>query len=881
MNQHVLDFQEIENTMPMAVGGKGLNLAELSRLDGIQVPGGFCVTTEAYDRTIADNEELNTLLEQLTALTAGDKKMVAEISAKIRRIIEGAKIPGEIEEQIIHCLSKLGEEKAYAIRSSATAEDLPLTSFAGQHDTYLNIKGKNAVLQHIVKCWASLFTDRAMTYRMQNGFDHRQVRLAVVIQQMILPQASGILFTADPVTGNRNVLSINASYGLGEAAVSGTVNSDLYKVRDGRIIDKKIAAKKVEVSPLEEGGTREREVEPERQNSQTLTDGQILRLAQLGKDIEAHFACPQDIEWCLIEDRFYIVQSRPITTLYPIPAVNDGKSHVFLSFGHSQIMTEAMKPLGISFMQLVGRVNGISGVEAGGRLFFDITGDLASPIRRKFLLSSKNNANFDELMRSALSRLIMRKDYMKTLSRKRTSAAPPIGKILIGLISAATTMVKTMRKNDASLIGFIYDHNESLIRNIELKVRGLSHDDLFEFILRDQKELFANVFYPPCIGACMAWAKADAWLRKNIEKWLGEKNAVDTLVKSVSNNITSEMGLALLDVSDVARQYPAVMDYFHYAADKTFFEDLAKVEGGDAVGDSIRVYLEKYGMRCPGEIDITKPRWSEKPTQLIPPILSNIKNFEPNAHAVKFEQGRLEAEQKEQDVLARLMPLPRGKQKARKTKKMISILRNFACLREFPKYLMIWRYQIYKDALMREATMLVEKGVIKEKEDIYYLKFEEFREVVKTNRLDYSIITRRKEEYTIFEKLTPPRVMTSDGEVIPGEYATDGIPKGALVGLPVSSGTVEGRARVLSRMDEADMEDDDILVTAFTDPGWTPLFVSVKGLVTEVGGLMTHGSVIAREYGLPAVVGVENATQLIKNGQRIRVNGTQGYVEIL
>ncbi|GGE12187.1 hypothetical protein GCM10011571_11960 [Marinithermofilum abyssi] len=286
-------------------------------------------------------------------------------------------------------------------------------------------------------------------------------------------------------------------------------------------------------------------------------------------------------------------------------------------------------------------------------------------------------------------------------------------------------------------------------------------------------------------------------------------------------------------------------------------------------------------MRCPGEIDITKPRWIEQLTALIPMILNNIKNFEPNARSVKFEQGRLRAELKKQELLSRLKQLPGGTRKAKKTKKMISVLRHFIGYREYPKYAFIRRYYIYKQALLEEAAKLVQKGIIREKEDIYYLTFEEFREAVRTGRLDYSIITERKEDYSIYEKLTLPRIMTSEGEVLFGEYSTNNIPQGALAGLPVSSGMVEGRARVVLKMEEANIEDGDILVTAFTDPSWTPLFVSVKGLVTEVGGLMTHGSVIAREYGLPAVVGVENATKLIKDGQRIRVTGTEGYVELV
>jgi pyruvate,water dikinase len=286
-------------------------------------------------------------------------------------------------------------------------------------------------------------------------------------------------------------------------------------------------------------------------------------------------------------------------------------------------------------------------------------------------------------------------------------------------------------------------------------------------------------------------------------------------------------------------------------------------------------------MRCAGEIDITKTRWGEKPIMLVPLILTNIKNFEPGESKRKFEQGRQEALKKEHELLRRLAVLPDGEQKVKETKQMIDLIRNFAGYREYPKYSIVSQSFVCKQALLKEAEKLVQAGVIHEKEDTYYLTFEEFREAVRTNKLDYDIIRARKDEHKIYEKLTPPRVITSDGEIVTGKYNREDLPAGAIVGLAVSSGIIEGRARVILSMEDAGIEEGDILVTTFTDPSWTPLFVSIKGLVTEVGGLMTHGAVIAREYALPAVVGVENATKLIKDGQRIRVNGTEGYVEIL
>jgi pyruvate,water dikinase len=366
-----------------------------------------------------------------------------------------------------------------------------------------------------------------------------------------------------------------------------------------------------------------------------------------------------------------------------------------------------------------------------------------------------------------------------------------------------------------------------------------------------------------------------------MKEWLGESNAADTLSQSVSNNITSQMGLALLDVADVIRPYPAIIDYLLHAKEESFLHELAQFDGGTEVRDAIVAYLLKYGMRCAGEIDITRTRWSEKPSTLAPLLLNNIKNFAPEESRRKFEQGIQEALQKEKSLLERLTLLPDGTQKAFVTKQKIDLIRQFIGYREYPKYSKVSRYFIYKLALLQEAERLVQARVLADKEDIYFLSFEELREVVRTHLVDYQIIRQRKDDFKLYERLTPPRVITSDGEIIAGAYKRENLPANAIAGLAVSSGIVEGRARIILHMKDAVIAEDDILVTTFTDPSWTPLFISIKGLVTEVGGLMTHGAVIAREYGLPAVVGVEHATRLIRDGQRIRVNGTEGYVEIL
>ncbi|WP_144553269.1 phosphoenolpyruvate synthase [Bacillus sp. X1(2014)] len=866
MSSLALGFQELDKTQLMLVGGKGLNLGELSKIHGIHVPEGFAVTTVGFQKAIEHNETFQELLYQLTVLKVEDRDQIGDISRKIRQMIMEAEIPSDVETSVVNYLSMYGDEQAYAVRSSATAEDLPHASFAGQQDTYLNIIGKEDILEHIRKCWASLFTDRAVIYRIQNGFDHRQVFLSVIVQRMVFPQASGILFTADPISGNRKLLSIDASFGLGEALVSGLVSADCYKVKEDQIVDKRIATKKLAIYGLKEGGTETQQIEPDQQKTQTLTEEQILQLARIGRQIEAHFGCPQDIEWCLDDDTFYIVQSRPITTIFPIPEANDQENHVYISVGHQQMMTDPIKPLGLSFFLLTTNA---PMRKAGGRLFVDISHQLASPVSRNMLLNMMGQ--HDPLMKDAIMNIVERGDFIKILPNDNEAPRPMRG----------NTDMQAQFENNPSIVSDLIKKNQTSIEELKQNIQTKSGSDLFDFILEDIKELKKILFDPQSTATFMAAMNASTWINEKMNEWLDEKNAADTLSQSVPNNITSEMGLTLLDVADVIRPYPEVIDYLQHVKDENFLDELDQFEGGRKTRDAFNAFLNKYGMRCAGEIDMTRTRWSEKPSILVPMIVGNIKNFEPNAGKRKFEQGLRVALEKEKELLDRLKQLPDGEQKAKETKRMIDRIRNFIGYREYPKYGMINRYFVYKQALLKEAEQLVKASVIHEKEDIYYLTFEEFREAVRTNKLDYEIINKQKDDYKLYEKLTTPRVITSDGETLSGAYKRENLPAEAIVGLPVSAGVIEGRARVILNIEDADLEDGDILVTSYTDPSWTPLFVSIKGLVTEVGGLMTHGAVIAREYGLPAVVGVENATKLIKDGQRIRVHGTDGYIEIV
>ncbi len=548
---------------------------------------------------------------------------------------------------------------------------------------------------------------------------------------------------------------------------------------------------------------------------------------------------------------------------------DDDGNHVYVSVGHQQMMTDPMKPLGLSFWQMnTPRPM----AEAGGRLFVDVTRELGSSARRTGNLAMLGKS--DPLILDALETVLERGDFVPEITDEdpaptRAAGGPP-------------APIET----DPAIPAELIESNQASIAALKHQIEGKSGAALFDFIRDDIEVGKQRLFDPRGLQVIMAGMQAGWWLNEQLEAWLDEPNAADALAQSAPGNVTAEMGLALLDVADRVRPYPEVVAFLQRIEDEGtdepgFLDELSALAGGCEARAAIEDFLATYGMRCVGEIDITRPRWVERPTALVPMILGNVRNFEPGAGPRRFEQGREEAARKGRDLVARLRALPDGEQKAEETERMIERLRAFAGYREYPKYGKVSRDLVYKRAVMREAERLARNGVLEETEDAFYLRFAELQEAVRDERVDTDLIRRRKEEFRSYEALTPPRVLTSDGETLFGAYRRDGAPAGALIGHPVSAGTIEGRARVVLDIAHADLEPGDILITPFTDPSWTPVFVAIAGLVTEVGGLMTHGAVIAREYGLPAIVGMRDATRLIEDGRRIRLDGTNGYVEIL
>ncbi|MCL1848716.1 MAG: phosphoenolpyruvate synthase [Clostridiales bacterium] len=818
-------------------GGKGASLSRLAGIGGFNVPEGYIVTTEAFRLMI--QPALSPFLQRLHDREPGD---IAGLSMEVKAAIKQLEVAQDLRLALTETLEAMGQGASLAVRSSATAEDLPEASFAGQLDSFLHVQGIDALQEAVLACFASLYNARALSYRSKNHFSESDIPMAVVLQRMVQPLASGVMFTADPMTSDRHTIVVEAVEGLGDALVSGLKTPVTWHIRNEAL--------------QQLGGA-----------DPPLSQALITELAMLGKDIEAFCHQPQDIEWCYGSGGFHIVQSRAITTLFPSPVSADGFNRCYISFAHMQMMTDVMLPLGVSFSNMISQVplN-----ESGGRLYIDVTHDLSNLYGRQMVFQKA--ANLDPLMDSALKEVVRRKAYLKSIPKGKNSFGSA-GFLVPILLSA----YRIKRNGSAQDIETYLAQQEISLSSVKARLSALSGEAALDLIEQDQKVLNQEVAFDPLgFGMIMAVQFVQGAINKAGEALLGEKNIINGLSLSVDHNVTSAMGLALGAIADLIRSKPEATAQFEGASTMA---GLLNGDYGQEIADAWDAFLKAYGMRCPGEIDITKPRFWEEPDQLMPSLSNNVKHLADKHSAAMFAQGEKQALALA-DKLVQAMRDKHGDRKARKLRHQIEVFRTFAGVREYPKYYWISRYNVYKQAILREGQALVASGALKEIRDLYYLYFDELRQAVRTCKVEEALILSRRKEYASYQALTPPRVIFSDGEVPPGKYESQ-IPDGALAGLGVSGGVVEGHARVVNRIEDSRIEKGDILVTGFTDPSWTPAFVSIAGLVTEVGGMMTHGAVITREYGLPAVVGVVNATRLIQDGQRIRINGSEGYVELL
>jgi rifampicin phosphotransferase len=886
----IIDFEQVRPEDLGRVGGKGLNLGALTRA-GFPVPPGFCITTEAFTAFIAGCPEMTALYAALDALAPGDVAAARLVGARVREALSAVPLPASVSAPALAAWTRIGREYAYAVRSSATAEDLPGASFAGQQDTFLNVRGEEPLLSAIHRCLISLFTDRAILYRAQGRHGHRGVSLAVVVQRLVRPEASGILFTADPVSGHRGTLTIDAGFGLGEALVSGLVNADLFRVdkQSGRIIEARIGDKALAIRPLPEGGTVEEALPPQQRAARVLSDAQVEALTRIGIAVEAHYGgVPQDIEWCIEGDRIFLVQARPVTSLFPLPesapsGKDHGALHVYVSFGHLQNMTDPISPLGQDLLRAIlpFRVNAAFSeaaiddsplTSAGGRLYIDVTRVLAlRPLRR--LLGGALLVGYPDLGR-ALGLLADRAEVQAAEPpsfgalqwfARLVSPVPPLvlGRLLAG------------KPEDylASTEALIEQRVQAMAARLRRKPAGAAR-------IREGFQAASEII-PSIVPIVMPrMASGVVALGRLRSRFAGTPQAADVelLQRGLVGNITTEMDLQVGDLADRARPWPELCAALQRGAPRMELEATA---GGAPFLAALDAFLERFGMRGSGEIDIARGRWNDDPSLLFQVVIGGFGRAAPGEHRAHF--ARLQA--KAEAAGERLVAAAGGPLSRRWVERLVRVVRYGLGLREHPKFLLIRTMGLLCEEIRAEARRLEAEGLLAEAEDVWFLRYGELRSLLslreggKAEELRAVVATRR-EAHARYRHMMPPLAFTSEGE-IPQLPPPADLPPGALAGLGASAGVVEGIARVVLDPANEVLRAGEILVAPYTDPGWTPLFVHAAGLVCDVGGMMTHGSVVAREYGIPAVVGVGKGTRTLKTGDRLRVDGSRGIVEVL
>jgi rifampicin phosphotransferase len=871
-------------------GGKAANLGILARA-GFPVPAAFVVATDAYHRFVTTNQIQQWAAHEASSVGARGGEALDAVSSAIRARFAAAAMPADIAEAVRTAHDAL-TARSVAVRSSATTEDLPELSFAGQQDTFLEVVGSAAVLDAVVRCWSSLWTGRAIAYRNRHGVAHDDARLAVVVQQMIASEASGVLFTANPLTGRRSEHVVEATLGLGEALVSGLVEPDRYVVDPARrlVAGKTLGRKAVVVRAGAHGGTTT--VPRDAIDVQALPDPAIAELSALGTRAARHFGAPQDIEWAWTGRALYLLQSRPITSLYPLPdGLDDAPLQVLISLGAIQGMLDPFTPLGRDVFRLgAARIATLGDpaatprsqlllLVAGGRLFANVTRLLSNrhsrPVVRRAL----------SMVEPGIARAV---DVVLVDDRM----GPAVEGLAVGVAIRVFPLLTRILGNASYHLLWPDAGRARIERRIADTLAAFESECATASTLGERLALCGALFsavarFGPLLMPALAVGLGALHALHRLTAGLPEADRrVLDVTRGLPHNVTTEMDLALWRTAVAIRQDPVAAAEIA-ATDADALAARWRTASLPPVAQSaLDDFLARYGMRGVAEIDIGRPRWREDPRLLLQAVKSYLQITDPErAPDAVFRHGAAAAVATIETLVADAGRSRFGWLRARLVRWTARRVRALAGLRESPKFTMIRLLGLLRTALLASAAELVATGTLLRPDDLFFLELDELHALSRGESRDWQRLVERRRADSAREqrRRRVPLLLLSDGVA---HHATAGTASsvgesGRIEGTPVSAGVVEGIVRVVREPHGARLEPGEILVCPGTDPAWTPLFLSAGGLVTEVGGLMTHGSVVAREYGIPAVVGVAGATTQLSTGMRVRVDGGEGVVTIL
>jgi pyruvate,water dikinase len=881
----VVSLDAKQNVDERMVGPKAASLFCMMRI-GLTVPPGFCITEAAFREHLQANKLTTKIESARNKLAKAEPEAKRAILSELQQAIINAPMADIIRDDIEKHYLALAADRL-AVRSSAAAEDLPGHSFAGQYETYLGVADIAGCIDAIKKCWASLWTERAYEYRKKNGFDHLKISMAVIVQSLVPADAAGVIFTTDPVTGSSSRIIIESSFGLGQALVSGKVTPDRFIInkRNLKIIYRKISDKKIECVIDNAGSAQERLVKGERINTPSIDNKTVKKLAKQAGKAERNFGCPQDIEWAVSGNRIFFLQARPVTAIPPKKSWEDRQ--IWCNSPAKEVMPDVVTPITWSML-----------LEAVGEELFD-------PVLRMFCYDRGNNPVYSliagrvyfnaNLWGAVIRNLPIVRNYdfkipagghkglQQVVERLQTAADEDLPDVrfnllrfilktpLIIIIAFASTPRKGRR-----ILAKISAENEKWKR---LDVAGLSAEQITacsQELIKNFRKLLSQMSYMFAVLAALPV------LDLICKRWLSDSSScMGRLLAGVGDMDDAVAGLDLWRLAVVADATPEIKDLIFSNDDwRTIERKLSQLDSGRRFLENWGKFMDRHGHHCRAELELYNPRWSETPDyilKLVRTYITQIGKIDP----VENNSRRVYERQQLQEQCRKKL---RNPVKQMIFNRLLTRSQQGSVFRENVKSEVIKLVVAMRKLCLGLGKKLGDKGVLKNQDDLFFLRLEEV-ELVVQDKADFDIhqvIAARREEYNKNKSITPPDVVF--GKFDPDKFIPEkeDAETRMLNGLAVSPGLASGKARVILRANADEyVLAGEILVAPFTDPGWTPYFVTAAGVVMDQGGILSHGSIIAREYGIPAVVNVGPATKIIKTGQTIQVDGNRGVVTIL
>jgi len=905
---YTCSLEETDSGSIRLLGGKGANLGRLTRAN-LPVPRAFCVNTRAYQRFIETNSLLAPILGALEGLDYDDATAIDRSAVGIRQMIIAADTPADIDDAIrsayAELASQLGEDMLVSVRSSATAEDLPGMSFAGQQDTYLNIHGVDCVLDHVKRCWASLWTDRAVSYRYRQGFRHEDVLLAVVVQEMFPSEVAGVMFTANPITSNADEIFLNTSWGLGEAIVSGRVNPDQYIIdkHSLAIKDKSLHDKLVMTVRREDGqGSVEVEVPEDIRSVETLPDEKIKELTEIGLRIEEHFGFPQDIEWGYSGGRFAILQSREVTAAdidfregieaWQTPAALaelTSERWVWSRAYSDELQTGPSTPIMYTFGQphrIKTRLHAFEFLGIDDFAGYKPENYLDMPLFRWYGARAYYNTHFEREWLRIFIPPFARDDAalwpFPEEEREEIRNMPfnwwRFFRMLLKLEFSHPTR---------SLLGsthYLYDnfedwisHADAVWANYDIE-SATSAKELFLTLVqgRRENELDENVALPFNFYLYVL----PHGLKKLCEMWCDdEEGRVFSCLIAGQHTPTSEQNIAVWELSRKLRQSPVLTELMKKDDSKEILESLEDSEDGRRFKADFDAFLGEFGHRGANERDPFHFRWGQKPEMVFPtlkPLLALGEEDGPKALEERLQERMLRTKA---ECLRKIRKQPAGSLKAAFFKWYLELVQDYFYYRDWERFQNDKDTMRLRPLLNKVGRMFVERNLMEDEEDVFFLGIQEVIAADDGKMSAEEVEVRVRARRRVYERYThkePPKYVRGWETFDDGQLPDDGQ---GLRGMAASSGVVTGRARVCRSLAEISrIEKNDILITTATDPAWTTVFSIIGGVVVETGGVVSHAVMISREYGIPCVANLTRACDLIPDGQMISVDGSNGRV---